>query len=126
MAANGLSTRKQQSNCNWGIALAKRKKFAARQLTDCAGQKKNCGVAIRVLRRPKEKLRHGNQWIAPAKREKKLQHSNWGIAPASSKNSGAAITVSRLPLQNLREAWSIMPNGWRKAQSIAPNGWRKA
>jgi hypothetical protein len=79
MAANGLSAAKQQSNgkwgivpakkicsaaiggshwpnqklqhCNWGIAPAKRK-FAARQLGDQAGLLKNCGVAIKGLRRP--------------------------------------------------------------------------
>jgi hypothetical protein len=51
MAANGLSARKQQSDGNQGIALAKRK-IAAQQSEDCASQKKNCGAAIGVLCQP--------------------------------------------------------------------------
>jgi hypothetical protein len=117
----------RESNNQTAIGGLRRptEKIAARQLTDCAGQKKN--------------LRRGNRGIAPGKRKvaawqsmdcaghkkkiaarqsmdcagqkKKLQCSNWGIAPASSKIvarqsgyraclfkiCGAAIRVSRLP-----------------------------
>jgi hypothetical protein len=57
-----------------------KRKIAARQSGYCAGQKKNCGAAINGLRRPKEQ------------------------------NSGVAIRVLHLPLQNLR----------RGNQGIAP------
>jgi hypothetical protein len=90
MAANGLSTRRQQSNGKRGIPPAKRKiaarqssiapanrniaaqqseiapawrKSAARQSTDHAGQKKNSHRGNQGSRRPLQKLRRG---IAPA------------------------------------------------------------
>jgi hypothetical protein len=76
----------QESNNQMAIGGLRRptEKIAARQLTDCTGQKKNCGaainglrqpkeqnsgVAIRVLRLPLQNLQRGNQGIAPAKRK---------------------------------------------------------
>ncbi len=113
MATKGLSTRKQQSNGgaatgvslwpkeklwlgNWrsrrpkekswhgnlGIAPTKRK-VAARQSWNRAGQQKSCGAAILGLRWPKEKSPRGNLGIAPAK--KKLLRGNLENAPAKKK-----------------------------------------
>jgi hypothetical protein len=119
----------QESNNQMAIGGSRRptEKIAAQQLTGHASQKKNCGAAINgscwpkkkcgtatgVSRWPKEKLRHVNQWIAPAKRKivvrqstdhagqkKKSQRGNQGIAPASSK---------------FAQGLGIVPNGWRKS-----------
>jgi hypothetical protein len=62
----------QESNNQMAIGGSRwpTEKIAARQSTDRAAQKKNCGKAIRVLRWQKEKLWRGNQWIAPAIRTK--------------------------------------------------------
>ncbi len=70
-----------------------------------------------------KKLRCGNQWIALAKRKITARRSGYcagqkkncgtainGLHPPKEQNSGAAIRVSRLPLQNLR----------RSNQGIAP------
>jgi hypothetical protein len=88
MAANGLSTRKQQSNGNQGITPAK-SKIAARQSEDRAGHLKNRGAATLRSRRPKEKSRHGNLGIAPAKREIAARQS--GDRAGQKKNHSAAI-----------------------------------
>jgi hypothetical protein len=114
MAANGLSTRKQQSNGNLGITPA---------------NWKNCGAAIVRSRRPKEKLRHGNQRIALAKRKiaarpsgyhaglfKKIAVRQSGYRAGLFKNHGAAIGVSCRPLQKSR----------RGNRSIAPASWKIA
>jgi hypothetical protein len=104
-----------------GDCAGQLKKNVARQLTDRAGQKKNGGAAIRVLRRPKEKLRHSNQWIAPAKRTiaarqmmdcagQKNKIAAWqsGYCASLLKNCGKAIEASRRPLEKLRRInWGI-------------------
>jgi hypothetical protein len=74
---------------NQGIAPAKRK-IAARQSMDCAGQKKkNCSAAIRVLRRPLQKIATMQS----------------GYCACLFKNGRLAIRVSCLPFQNLCKAW---------------------
>jgi hypothetical protein len=113
MAANGLSARKQQSNGNRRIALAKRKiavqqsgqsrrqkeklwrgnwgirpakrKIVAQQSGIYASQKNNCGAAIRGLRRPKEQSRHGN----------------WGSTLSKIKSDGTAITKALAKTKNI-------------------------
>jgi hypothetical protein len=107
MAANGLSTRKQQSNGNLGIAPANWKK---------------CSTAIDGSRRPK-KMQRGNWRIALVKR-KKLRRGNQGIAPAFSEFAGGLEYRAEWLARGLD--WSIPLNGWREAWSIAPNGWREA
>jgi hypothetical protein len=65
----------------------------------CASQKKNSGVAIDRLRRPKKKF---------AVRQS-------GYRAGQKKNCGAAIRVSRLPLQKFAQGLRVAPNGWREA-----------
>jgi hypothetical protein len=76
-----------------------KRKIMARQSGYCTGQKKNCGTAINGFLRQKEQ------------------------------NSGAAIRVSHLPLQNLRQGnQGIGPASSKFAQGlgIAFNGWHEA
>jgi hypothetical protein len=93
------------------------------QFGDRVGQLKNCGEAIIRSRRPKEKMRHGNQRIALAERKKrsaaigvsrrplqKIAVRQLGYRASIFKIHGTAIEVSRRPLQKLRRGnRSIVP-----------------
>jgi hypothetical protein len=95
---------------------------------DCAGQKKNHGVAIDRSRRPKEKSQRGNRWVAPVKgkipaqqstdcagQKKKIAVRQSEYRAGQKKNCGVAIRVSRLPLQKFAQGLRVAPNGWREA-----------
>jgi hypothetical protein len=73
---------KKNRGGNQGIAPAKRKKTAAQQSMDCAGQKSDCSVAIDGLRRPKEQ-NSGAAIRVSCRPLEKLRQGNRGIAPAS-------------------------------------------
>ncbi len=120
----------QESNNQMAIGGSRRptETFVARQLTNCADKKKNCGAAIDGSRRPKEKLRRSNRGSRRPKKncgpaidglrrpKEKLQRGNQQIAPAKKKiaarqstdragqkkNCGAAINRLRRPREKLR------------------------
>jgi hypothetical protein len=48
-----------------------------------------------------------------------------GLRRLKGQNSGAAIRVSRLPLQNLRKAWVLRQMVGARLEDCA-EGWRKA
>jgi hypothetical protein len=141
--STGHTGQKKKLRCsNQRIARWQKEIITARQLGYRAGQKKKCSTVIDGLRRPKEnhgmaidrsrrpkgKSQRGNRWIAPAKRKfparqstdcagqkKKNVVRQSGYRAGQKKNCGAAIRVSRLPLQKFAQGLRVMPNGWRKA-----------